>query len=245
MMNRLVVDRESQIYQLLLDFRNGNKAALDDIFEQLMPFCLRVCSKTCGKYIYDNDDEASIARLALVEALEKFDPAKGTMMVFIGQVIRNRVIDYKRKEQKQSIISFKLFSRGEDRFEQEADESFFEEIIDSLARKQEIDALQGLLQPFNIAFHELPALSPQQDKTRLSAQQIARIIANDDELRNHLLKKKTLPLKELETSWQINRRLADRYRKYILVTALIYMHDFPLLQEYILPKKGGRADENK
>lgn len=238
------VDAESQIYQLFLDYRNGHSATLDDIFEKLMPFCLRVCSKTCGKYIHDNDDEASIARLALVEALEKYDPAKGTMTVFIGQVIRNRIIDYKRKEQKQSIISFKLFSKGEDRFEQEVDESFFEEIIDSIARKQEIENLQGLLQTFNISFHELPSLSPQQQKTRQSAQQIALIIAEDDALLNHLLRKKSLPLKELEESWQINRKLADRYRKYIIMTVLIYINDFPLLQDYILPRKGGRTDEN-
>ncbi len=238
------VDAESRIYQLYLDYRNGQTAALDDIFEKLMPFCLRVCSKTCGRYIYENDDEASIARLAMLEALDKYDPAKGTMMVFIGQVIRNRVIDYKRKEQRQSIISFKLFSRGEDQFEQEADESFFAEIIDSIARKQEIDALQALMQPFNISFQDLPGVSPQQPKTRQNAQQIARIIAENDALLDHLLRKKSLPLKELEENWQINRKLADRYRKYIIMTTLIFVNDFPLLQDYLIPKKGGRADEN-
>lgn len=238
------VGPDNLLYQLWLDYRNGNPAALDDIFEKLMPFCLRVCSKTCGKYIYENDDEASIARLAMVEALDKYDPAKGTMPIFIGQVIRNRIIDYKRKERRQGIISFNLLSKGAYRFEEEVDESFFEEIIDSIARKQEINKLQDLLQQFQIFINELPGISPQQQKTRQNAQQIAGIIANNPELYDYLLTRKSLPLKELEENWQINRKLAERYRKYIIMTVLIYINDFPLLQDYILPMKGGRADEN-
>ncbi|MBP1762095.1 MAG: polymerase sigma factor [Firmicutes bacterium] len=238
------IDADNLLYQLWLDYRNGNPAALDDIFEKLTPFCLRVCSKTCGKYIYENDDEASIARLAVVEALDKYDPAKGTMPIFIGQVIRNRIIDYKRKERRQSVISFNLLSKGAYRFEEEVDESFFEEIIDSIARKQEINKLQDLLQQFQIYINELPSLSPQQQKTRQNAQQIAAIIANNQDLCDYLLTKKSLPLKELEENWQINRKLAERYRKYIIMAVLIYINDFPLLQDYILPMKGGRADEN-
>lgn len=238
------VDFDHQLHQLWLDYRNGNLAVLEDIFDKLMPFCLRVCSKTCGKYIYDNDDEASIARLALVEALDKYDPDKGSMPVFIGQVIRNRIIDYKRKESKQSIISFNLRSKGVGRIEEEVDESFFEEIIDSIARKQEIDKLKSLLQSFDISFEELTRLSPQQNKTRQSAQNIAGIIAADEALQSYLLRKKALPLKELEANWQINRKLADRYRKYIIMVVLIYINDFPLLKDYILPMKGGRADES-
>ncbi|HPT70110.1 MAG TPA: sigma factor [Syntrophomonas sp.] len=238
------VDSDNSLYQLWLDYRNGNSAVLDDIFEKIMPFCLRVCSKTCGKYIYENDDEASIARMAVVEALDKYDPAKGTMPIFIGQVIRNRIIDYKRKERRQSVISFNLLSKGTYRFENDVDESFFEEIIDSIARKQEIEKLQDLLQQYQIFMNELPSLSPQQQKTRINAQQIAAIIADNKELRDYMLAKKSLPLKELEENWQINRKLAERYRKYIIMAVLIYINEFPLLQDYILPMKGGRADEN-
>ncbi|NLV22388.1 MAG: RNA polymerase subunit sigma, partial [Syntrophomonadaceae bacterium] len=87
-------------------------------------------------------------------------------------------------------------------------------------------------------------LSPQQNKTRQSAQNIAGIIAADEALQSYLLRKKALPLKELEENWQINRKLADRYRKYIIMVVLIYINDFPLLKDYILPMKGGRADES-
>ena len=235
---------DNSLYQLWEDYRGGNPVALDNIFEELMPFCLRVCSKTCSQYIHEGDDEASIARLALVEALDKYDPDKGAMMVFIGQVIRNRVIDYKRKERKQGIISFSLLSRGAGRFEQEVDDHFFEEILDDIARKQEIDNLKGLLQAFNISFEELANMSPQQQKTRQSAQRIALIIAENEVLSDFMIKKKVLPLKELEQIWQVNRKIADRYRKYIITSALIYMYDFPYLKGYLLPSKGGAANDN-
>lgn len=239
-----VPDANDPLYQQWLDYRGGNQAALDNIFKKLMPFCLRVCSKTCGKYIHDSDDEASIARLALVEALDKYDPDKGTMMVFIGQVVRNRIIDFRRKERKQGIIPFTLLSRKAVGFDHEVDDCFFEEILDDIARRQEIDELRNLLQTFNITFEELANISPQQQKTRQSAQQIAQIIADHEELSNYLFKKKSLPLKELEENWLINRKVADRYRKYIIAAVLIYINDFPLLQDYILPLKGGRTNES-
>lgn len=67
----------SMLDQVWKDYHNGDKEALNNIYEHLMPFCLRVSSKTCGRYITDHDEEASIARLAILEALEKYDPAKG------------------------------------------------------------------------------------------------------------------------------------------------------------------------
>lgn len=237
-------DLNDPLYQQWVDYRGGNQAALDNIFKKLMPFSLRVCSKTCGKYICDSDDEASIARLALVEALDKYDPDKGTMLVFIGQVVRNRIIDFRRKERKQGIIPFTLLSRKAGGFDHEVDDCFFEEILDDIARRQEIEELRDLLQTFNICFEELANISPQQQKTRQSAQQIAQIIADHEELSNCLLKKKSLPLKELEENWLINRKVADRYRKYIIAAVLIYINDFPLLRDYILPLKGGRTNES-
>jgi len=127
--------------QLWKDYHNGNKEALNNIYEHLMSFCLRVCSKTCGRYITDHDEESSIARLAIIETLEKYDPAKGSGLVFLGQTIRTRIIDYKRKEKKHILLPIAFLNSKETRLTGEVD-GFFEEILDDLARSQEIEKLK-------------------------------------------------------------------------------------------------------
>ncbi len=230
---------DNLLNQVWEDYRTGDKAALDNIFDQLMPFCLSVSSKTCGRYINEYDEEASIARLAILEAMEKYDPVKGSYIVFLGQVIRSRIIDYKRKEKKQSLIPFTFFSRNGSNLTEDVDDNYFELILDDLARKQEITRLEKLLVDFNICFTDLAQVSPRQRKSKHSAYEIASLIAKEPELSTYLFEKKMPPMREMEDKWKLNRKLADRYRKFIIAAALIELNDFPYLKSYLLPLQGG------
>ena len=226
----------SMLDQLWKDYHNGNKEALNNIYKHLMPFCLRVCSNTCGRYITDHDEEASIARLAIIETLEKYDPAKGSGLVFLGQTIRTRIIDYKRKEKKHSLLPITFLTSKETRLTGEVDDCFFEEILDDLARSQEIEKLKYILGDFNISFEELVKISPRQARSRKNVNLVIDIIVANDELNTYLMEKKMLPIKQLEETWQINRKLADRYRKYIITAVIIQLNDFPYLRSFISPE---------
>ena len=162
--------------QVWKDYHNGNKEALNNIYEHLMPFCLRVCSNTCGRYITDHDEEASIARLAIIETLEKYDPARGSGLVFLGQTIRTRIIDYKRKEKKHSLLPITFLTSKETRLTGAVDDYFFEEILDNLARSQEIEKLKYILGGFNISFEDLVQVSPRQARSRQKVNRVIDII---------------------------------------------------------------------
>ena len=233
---------DNLLNQIWEDYRAGNKAALNNVFDLLMPFCLKVCSKTCGHYINEYDEEASIARMAILEAMEKYDPVKGSYIVFLGQVIHSRIIDHKRLEKKHSLIPFTFLTRNGSSLNENIDESFCEQILDDLARKQEIVQFEKLLINFNICFADLVQGSPRQLKSKYNAQNIAKLIAEDPTLSTYLLEKKMLPMNELEDKWQVNRKLADRYRKFIIATALIQLNDFPFLKSYLLPLQGGNEN---
>lgn len=224
------------------DYQHGKQSALDDIYIDLLPFCLRVSSKTCNRYISEQDEEAGIARMAFMEALEKYKSDQGRFLYFLGQVVRNRIIDYKRKEKNRKLLPFSFFMKQGGSWEEVVDSSFFESIIDDLARKQEIAALQELLAAFNIGFSDLAGISPRQAKTRENAQKIAWLIASNEELNKYMLEKKMLPVKEMEEKWQVSRKIAERYRKFIIATALIYHNEFPCLQSYVLPLRGGEKN---
>ncbi|MGI5878994.1 MAG: sigma factor [Syntrophomonadaceae bacterium] len=229
----------SMLDQVWKDYHNGDKEALDNIYEHLMPFCLRVSSKTCGRYISDHDEEASIARLAIIETLEKYDPDKGSGLVFLGQTIRTRIIDYKRKEKKHSLLPVTFLTRNGSSLTGDVEECFFEEILDDLARSQEIEKLKSILGEFNIGFEELVQVSPRQTRSRQNVNRIIDIIVADDELSSYLMEKKMLPMKDMEETWQVNRKLADRYRKYIITAVIIQLNDFPYLRSFILPEARG------
>jgi RNA polymerase sigma factor len=220
-------------------YSEGQENALEELPE-LMDFSLRVASKTCGCFIHRDDEEAGIAQLALWEAIQKYVPHKGTLLLFIGKVVRNRLIDFKRKQTAQRrFLSGEFYPRI-----QETDLDYqIETIIDDMARSQEIERLYQELQPFGIVFEELPEYSPRQAKTRKEALIAAQRIVEDRELLEFLNNKKMLPLILLENRYGLNRKLLDRYRKYIITTALIISGDFNCLKVYLPLEEGRRGLE--
>lgn len=215
-------------------YNEGQEDALENLPE-LIDFSLRVASRTCGCFIHRDDEEAGVANLALWEGIQKYVPHKGSLLQYIGKVVHNRLIDFKRKQTAQRrFLSREFYHRIP-----EADlDNQVETIIDDMARSQEIERLSKELQPFGIVFEELPGYSPRQVKTRKVALTAAQRIAEDKELLEFFNRKKMLPLILLENRYGINRKLLDRYRKYIITTALIMSGDYHCLKVYLTLEEG-------
>ncbi|WP_054695764.1 sigma factor [Syntrophomonas palmitatica] len=215
-------------------YKNGDADALNDVYEEIFPFCMRVASRVCGHYLDTGSEESSTSRIALWEAFEKYEPARGNILPFIGQVIRTRIMDQKRKE-KRKIVSISLSS---ERYQHPIDDTTCENIIEELARQQEIEQLQALLKVYNIDFQELVKQSPKQAKTRREANKIARLIAGDEELLRYLQARKNLPVKDLQQRFGSSEKLLERHRKYIIAHTLVLMHDFSVIGSYINEGRG-------
>jgi len=214
-------------------YQAGEKEALDDIYQHLTQFCLRVISKTCGKYINPDDDEAGIISNVILDALDKYNFDRGSFTVYLGQAVRNRTIDELRKEKRRPSVT--VSSLDTDILSSRTEEAVFEDIIDDIARKQEIQAFEQLLVPFELDFGELVNVSPRQSKTRVQAQRAAWLIAQDSELSSYVITKGMLPHKLLEKKFNLNRSILDRYRKYIIAAMLIHVHSLGYLKPYVLP----------
>ncbi len=221
------------------EYSAGNVNAIEEIYADLMPFCLRVCSKICGRYISEEDEESSIARLSILEAFDTYDPEKGKIVFYLGRVIRNRVIDFKRREKKRQAISIWDWQNKQNSIEI-ADNNSIEDIIDGMARKQEIERFSHILESYDIRFDELAKGSPKHNKTREKAKEIALKIASEGDYRLYLLNNKKLPIKMLEEKEMLSRKLLDRYRRYIIANALIIIHDLSYLKPYVILSEGGR-----
>lgn len=234
---------ESRINSALERYKAGQEGVIEEIYPELLPFCLRVASKTCNRYITIQDEEASIAQISILEVFEKYNQERGSFYSFLGTVIRNRIIDYRRKENRLHNISFSHFNNDEGDLHDIVDDDFFSTIIDDLARQQEIKQFKKVLEDFQISFEDLVKVSPRQAGAREKAKKIAWLIKENDELREYLLEKKLLPAKLLKDRFKIDRKILDRYRKYIIAGVLILNYDFTYLQPYIFPAGKGENSQ--
>jgi len=216
-------------------YKTGDADALGDVYEVIFPFCMQVASRVCGRYLDSGSDESSISRMALWEAFEKYQPERGSLIPFIGQVVRTRLIDYRRREKRNHIV---LSLSGPDNYQVAMDEKICEDIIDELARQQEIEKLRALLLTYNISFNDLVKQSPKQEKTRREANRIASIIASDGELVRYVQERKSLPVKDLRKRFGISEKIMERHRKYIIAHILVLMHDFTMVRGYINEGRG-------
>ena len=75
----------------------------DLLIKQFKPFIASVIQKRLGKFLaYGVDDELSIGLLAFNEAINSYNINKGRFLSFSRLVITNRIIDYYRKQSRQS-----------------------------------------------------------------------------------------------------------------------------------------------
>ena len=214
----------------------GQKTAVDEIYDDIMPFCLKVCSRVSGKFVNPYDDEASIARLAILEAMARYEPDRGSILLFLAQVVKSRVLDHKRREKRWYTLPFSLLKQVENPVDRQADDDLLE-ILNDMDRKQEIEHLQLILGDYGISFADLVASSPKHRKTREETRQIALLLAQTEELKQDLREKKVLPVKQLIELGRFKRKTLERYRKYIIASAIILAGDFPNIQPFVLSRE--------
>jgi RNA polymerase sigma factor len=228
-----------EIAEVSARYKDGDKQAFEDIYDNLLPFCLRVAAKTCNRYITIQDEEASIAQISIMEAFEKYQPERGNFYSYLGQIIRNRIIDYKRRENRSQTIPFSDLGDNPSAYGEQIDDDYFEKILDDLDRQREIEKFKDMLDEYQISFQDLYKSSPKHLGVREKAMKIAGIIAQSSELSEHLLTKKSLPARVLEEKYDINHKLLDRYRKYIIAGVLILTYEFSHIKPYVLPLARG------
>ncbi len=230
--------------------QNGDAALRNDLIAQYQPFIAKTAGKFCKRYIQpETDDEFSIALSAFNEAIDGFDSKAGSSFLgFAEGVIRRRLIDYVRKEQRfagqipQS--AFEVEGDEDERFDpvdaKEAVERFERDRI-AEDRRLEIETLSAQLADFGITFSDLVECSPKHEDSRRMLIGIGEQLSKNAELSGLLLAKKTLPLKEMTELVEVSRKTLERGRKYIIAVTLIHLGSFPHLKSYVL---GGTNTEN-
>ncbi|WP_026326739.1 RNA polymerase sigma factor SigI [Paenibacillus ginsengihumi] len=232
--------------QIVIQIQEGDLRLRNQFITDYQPYVAKVTSRFCKRYVDPaRDDEFSIALGAFNEAINQYSSQAGrSFLGFAEQVIRRRLIDYVRKEQRfAQQIPYSTFD-----VEDEEDNVVnpveihqaierYETQKDIEERRSEITDLNRSLQEFGIQFSDLVDASPKHDDSRQTLFAIAKKLSADPELIGIMLTKRMLPIKELLGQVDVSRKTLERNRKFIIAVALIYYGPYPYLKDYLQIKE--------
>ncbi|MDN5345191.1 MAG: polymerase sigma factor [Clostridia bacterium] len=236
---------EADPNQLLLQAKEGDPGAREELIHRFTPFILAVTSRATGRFIHlGEDDEASIGLMAFNEAIDSFRPGRGSSFLTLAEtIIRRRLVDYFRREGRhRRVLSLQVL---EQETAAAVDPLGGEEInlVHEMAdRRREIERYREELAGFGITLADLVKGSPQHQDARDRALAAARVVAANPLLSQYLRERKALPLKALEKSVAISRKTLERHRKYIIAAAVMLIGDYEYLASYIGQNKRGGQD---
>ena len=213
-------------------------AAADQFIQAYMPFIRSETAKFLKRPPMDgHDDELSIAMMAFYEAIMGYAAARGSFLKYASLLIRNRLIDFQRKE-KRHRGSISLDSPdGEsnrslgDTIVDEEDHS--ETLVIQEGTRAEIDELRGKLEAFGISLSDVADHCPRQKRTQIVCQSVLKYAAEHPELTSELLRTKRLPVARLIEQKGIERKTLERHRKYIIALLLIYSNGFEIIRGHL------------
>lgn len=240
--------------ELVARIQEGDLRLRNQFITDYQPYVAKVTSRFCKRYIDPaRDDEFAVALSAFNEAVNQYSHQAGrSFLSFAETVIRRRLIDFVRKEQRFSqqvpYTSFEVEDEEENTVNPvEIHQAIreYEQQKDMEERKSEILELNRVLGEFDISFTDLIEASPKHNDSRESIARIGVMLAADSGLMRILLSKRMLPIKEMLSMTSVSRKTLERNRKYIIAIAIIYNGPYPFLRDYlkfIKPDKDGRIE---
>lgn len=228
----------------------GDELLREQFIADYKPFILTVTSRFCKKYVNpQTDDEFSIALTAFNEAINQYSATAGkSFLGFAETVIRRRLIDYVRKEQRHAVVSTYSAFEQEDEEQQlynplEVRRALQHYDLSQTAdeRRMEISEFSEELKSYGITFMELVEVSPKHADSRKLLVGIAHTLASEERLMRALQSTGKLPVKELTDLCRVSRKTIERNRKYIIALSCVMTGVYPFLRDY-LTVDGGRSE---
>lgn len=227
---------------LIARIQQGDVRLRNQFITDYQPLVAKMTSRFCKRYIDPaKDDEFSIALQAFNEAITQYSPQSGgAFFSFAEMVLRRRLIDHIRKEQRhQSSVPYSSFDIEDEEHNvinpveiHESIERYENEVL-RLNRQQEIMEYAAKLGEYGISFRVLTEVSPKHADAREKMIAIGKGIAANDSWMDSLLTRKLLPIKELCEVYPVSRKTLERNRKYLIAVALLAHGNYPHLQDYL------------
>ncbi len=228
----------------VLRAQEGDPQARSRLLEEHRLFIQKVAGRLCGRKLrWGEDDELSEALIAFNEAIDTFRSACGVpFLAYARRVIRNRLVDFYRKEARAHAALAPSGEGGQLAGEcGEAHAAFTREVA-AREREEEIRQYAAELEGYGISFERLVRVSPKHRDSRAQLAALARELAEDEALFSYLEETKKLPLQAM-SGGKLSRKTLERHRAYIIALALIFRkpEEYPYLASYLRGLAGSRG----
>jgi RNA polymerase sigma factor len=220
---------------VMLSLENRDKFIEDNkafIYSSTYNICKR-------KLSWENDDELSVSLIAFNNACDKYNDEKVNFYGYAKVIIRNALIDYFRKMSRTPVV---IFDNEEEEFQYidyKNSINNYELESENKRRAEEISLFTKELKEYKLDFNSLIKASPSHKDTRDSLLNIAFACVREENILTYIKHKKLLPVKEIMLLTNSNRKLIEKWRKYILILILILSsNEYPYIKSYLNIKVG-------
>lgn len=237
---------EHKIIQQVYAAKEDIQAA-DDLIRAYLPFIKAETAKFLKRPPMEGqDDELSIAMMAFHEAIGGYSRTRGSFLKYAAMLIRSRLVDYSRREQRHSrVLSLDAPIGKEDATLGETladDRDPREETALRDATRAEIEELTRQMQEFGVGLSDVADNCPKQQRTLDACRRALEYAKGNPELLEDFLKTKRLPIGQLATGSGVERKTLERHRKYLVALLLIATNGYEILRGHLRQvMKGGAA----
>ena len=188
-----------------------------DLVDRHLPYIIRTISSLTGRYVsVDHDEEFVIALNAFAEAIRRYDSTRGSFLNYAGLVIRSRLLNFLREEQKTSncVSLDALLELG---YEPEV-RGFADDEL-----RGEIQMYQSELEKFGLSLDAMVQYSPNHRNTRETAVLVAEQAGRDEKIVSDTYRKRKLPIRPVALLCHVTEKIVKTSKNFILGTMLIFV----------------------
>ena len=236
---------EHELIQQVYAAKEDMEAA-DRLIGSYMPFIKSETAKFLKRPPMEgHDDELSIAMIAFHEAVRGYSRSRGAFLKYAAMIMKSRLIDYRRKEQRHgNVISLDAPAREDDAplSDTIADETDHNEAyVVREATRAEIEELTRQMREFGVSLSDVADNCPKQQRTLEACRKALWYAKEHPELLDELLKTKRLPIARLSEGSGTERKTLERHRKYMVALLLIYTNGYEIIRGHLTQVMKGVA----
>lgn len=235
---------EHKIVQQVIRSRQNPEAA-DQFIRSYMPFIKAETARFLHRPpIEGQDEELSVAMFAFYETMTVYNPDRGAFLPLASAGIRNRLIDYFRREQKYSgqlSLDEPVDEYGDTLLEKT--DSGVDEIsdyTDLAGAQEEIKKFSADLALFGLTLTDVADSCPRQERTLDACMKVLDYAKKHPQLLEQMIRSCKLPLSQLALGSGVEKKTLERHRKYLVAILLAFTNGFEIIRGHLSQmKKGG------
>lgn len=234
-MLKLFTNNKNQLPNKIKKIQAGDKELRNTFISDYTPFIIDKISKTTGRYVdVNNSDELSVGLKAFDEAIDKYNETKGAFLSFATLIIRNRVIDYLRKENKHNVV---------DPIDENYEITSKDDFVYNIILRDQITILKERLREFDITFDSLVKNSPKHKDTRQNIIRVANGVVKTPVILKEFYLKNRLPRNAISKKFNISIKSINSNRQYLITCIVVIDSELKEIKQYLVGKAGVTYDK--